>query len=59
MKRRNVIRRKRVGDGGREELKFCVIQYTRHLACMKHSYCVKLMSDCKNITIDAYLESGE
>ena len=59
MKRRNVITRKRFGDGGREELKFCVIQYTRNLACMKHCYCVKLMNDCKNISNDEYLDSGE
>lgn len=26
---------------------------------MKHCYCVKLMSDCKAITNDEYLDSGE
>ena len=60
MKRQNVIRRKGFGDGGGEAtLKICVIQYTRHLPCMKHYYCAKLMSGCKTITNDAYLDSGE
>lgn len=60
MKRRNVIRRKRFGGGGWETLKFCVIQYnTRHFPCVKHCYCVKLMSDSKTITNDEYLDSGE
>jgi hypothetical protein len=61
MKRRNVIRRKRFGDGGRDTLKICVTQwpYTRHIPCMKHCYCVKLMSDCKAITNDEYLDSGQ
>ena len=60
MKRRNAIRRKRFGDGGRGmALKFCVIQYTRHLPCMKHCYCAKLMSGCKTITDDESMDSRQ
>jgi hypothetical protein len=51
-----------LGENGLEMeggIDICVIQYTKHLPCMKHCHCVTLIRDCKTITNDEYLVSSD